>query len=116
MTPEERLQYRKEWEEKSETRRILIEKICAHHNSHGCAKKNASCEEYEKLLQDFRDTDPAYCKHERSKYSDCKACDDEHMEAFPEYFGRCQSCNSLVDLDELDKDKNCFDCQVFDID
>lgn len=111
MTPEQKQQYRKDWEERSEKRRILIEQMCSHHNSHGCTRE-APCPEYEKLIEDFRDVDPEYCEHGRHRYSaHCIGCDEDFKEVFPEFFGACQKCNELVDLDELDGNKHCFNCQ-----
>lgn len=114
MSPEEITRRRAEWFAKTEERRILIEKICAHSNSHGCYK-DKKCEEYQSLIDQFRDSDPPFCEHGRSRASDCRACDDIHKEIFPEYFGTCTQCSNLVDKDELDSQNKCFDCHAEEV-
>jgi hypothetical protein len=110
VSPQEIEQFRKEWFEKTAARKVLIEQIVPHSRNHGCADV-LSCEAYEDLLSKLRALDPEECVHGRHWSSSCGACDAQHMEAFPEYFGKCTSCQKLVDLDELDKTNHCFDCQ-----
>jgi hypothetical protein len=110
VSPQEIETYRKEWFQKTEERRILIEQLVSHRNSHNCI--GSKCEEYNDLFARFAALDPRECKHGRSWASTCHTCDQEHMEAFPEYFGKCISCQKLVDLDELDEGNRCFDCHL----
>lgn len=109
MTPQEIETYRKEWFQKTEERRVLIEQLVSHRNSHGCL--SSSCEEYNSIFARFVALDPRVCKHGRSWASHCHTCDQEHMEAFPEYYGQCTSCQKLTDIDELGESKRCFNCQ-----
>lgn len=109
MTPEEKETYRKEWFRKSEERRVLIAQISAH--AHDCPKIT-ECEEYQDLVLKLRDLDPSYCEHGRSWASECMACDQQHMEAFPEYYNKCDACQNLVDLDGLDQSNHCMDCHI----
>ena len=111
MSPQEIEAYRKDWLEKTEARRVLIEQIIPHCRNHGCTNI-LSCEAYEDLLSKLSALDPNECVHGCHWSSSCVACESQHREAFPEYFGKCTSCQKLTDLDELSFNNCCFDCGV----
>src|ERR1700679_1659232 len=102
MSPEEKARRRQEWNEHTDKRKVLIEKLCAHSNSHVCYiapdghQAINECEEYNSLLDQLRDTDPKECEHGRSWATNCMACDEIHKEVFPENYGECRKCSELV--------------------
>lgn len=110
MSPEEKSRRRREWKDKAEKRRLLIEKVCAHSHSHGCAR-HKGCSEYEGMVEELYNLDPKECEHGRSWASSCLACDEIHKEVFPEHYAKCFGCKKLADPDELNEKERCFDCQ-----
>lgn len=106
MSPEEKEQRRKEFFDLSDKRLVLIEKMCAAHNSLTKDK-----ELYSQLLNELVALDPRECEHGRSWASNCMACDEIHMEVFPEHYDACITCSKLFNPDEL-VDGRCDNCEA----
>jgi hypothetical protein len=104
MTSEEKERRRKEFFDISEKRRVLIERAVAAGNS-------GDREGAKKLYEEMLSLVPELCEHGHHWASMCMACDNIHKEVFPELYKQCSSCGELVDPDELDKKKRCFNCQ-----
>ena len=102
MSPEEITKRREAYNALCEKRMRLIESSVSASNS---GDKELAKKYYDEMMA----LDPEYCEHDRSWASNCSACDAIHMECFPEYFGKCMSCEEFVDKDELRNDK-CIDC------
>ena len=101
LTSEEIAKRRAEFEELSDKRGRIIERLMAAKNSG---------EDCSAIIEKFAALDRDMCEHGRHWSSDCRACDDIHKQVFPEHYKQCASCLELFELEYIDVYDMCDEC------
>ena len=68
--------------------------------------------EYKALFEEWRESIPIVCEHEKSMVESCLACDDIFKQCFPENCFMCVTCDNIyVNEEEVDEDGICDECR-----
>ena len=95
---------RKEFEELSDKRKILIEKLIA-------STINNENENADKLSKELLALEPNECEHGKHSSLSCNDCDAIFMECFSEHFESCCcDCDEKFEEDALNEDGQCINC------
>lgn len=105
LTPEEIAERRRQHFESADKGYKIIE---AMFNVDRSINPNA----YEDLLEEYLESRPLVCEHEKSMVESCLACDDIFKQCFPENCFMCVTCDNLyINEEEVDEDGICNECR-----